>query len=56
MTYAEAKRKEGLEEGSLKRSREVLIRLVDRKFGLTEAERERIMAYEDQAERHRARG
>ena len=53
MTYAQKMLKEGveqgLERGSLQRSREVLIRLVDRKFGLTEAERERIMVCEDQA-------
>ena len=57
MTYAEAKRKEGLEEGlrhgvergALQRSRDVLIRQLDRKFGLTEAESERIMACADQA-------
>jgi hypothetical protein len=48
MTYAEAKRRQGLEEGSLQRSREVLIRQLDRKFGLTAAERESIMACEDQ--------
>ncbi|TVQ18486.1 MAG: hypothetical protein EA382_17650 [Spirochaetaceae bacterium] len=40
---------QGLEQGSLQRSREVLIRLVNRKFGLTDAERERIMACEDQS-------
>ncbi|TVQ18488.1 MAG: hypothetical protein EA382_17660 [Spirochaetaceae bacterium] len=40
---------QGLEQGSLQRSREVLIRLVDRKFGLTDAERERIVACEDQS-------
>lgn len=53
MTYAQemlAKgRNEGLEQGSLQRSREVLIRLVDRKFGLTHAERQRIMGCEHQA-------
>ncbi|TVQ26614.1 MAG: hypothetical protein EA382_05015 [Spirochaetaceae bacterium] len=40
---------QGIEPGSLQRSREVLIRLLDRKFGLTDAERERIMACEDQS-------
>jgi predicted transposase YdaD len=39
----------GVEKGSLQHSREVLIRLVHRKFGLTDAERERISACEDQA-------
>ena len=52
MTYAQEMRREGLQEGrqqgSLQRSREVLARLVERKFGLTDAERERIMACEDQ--------
>ena len=52
MTWAEAKRKEGLEEGleegSLQRSRDVLIRQTDRKFGLTVSERERISACSDQ--------
>jgi hypothetical protein len=60
MTWAEAKRKEGVEEGlqqgreqgaqegSLQRSRDVLIRLLERKFGLTDRERERISACGDQ--------
>jgi hypothetical protein len=51
MTYAQEMRREGFQEGrqqgSLQQSREVLARLVDRKFGLTDAERERIMACED---------
>jgi hypothetical protein len=45
MTFAQ----QMLEKGSLQRSREVLIRQLDRKFGLTGAERERISACEDQA-------
>ncbi|TVQ18491.1 MAG: hypothetical protein EA382_17675 [Spirochaetaceae bacterium] len=49
MTFAQAMLERGLEKGSLQQSREVLIRLVDRKFGLTDAERERIMACEDQS-------
>jgi len=40
---------QGLEEGSLQRSREVLIRQLDRKFGLTAAERERILSCDDSA-------
>jgi hypothetical protein len=56
MTYAQEMRREGLQEGlqegrqqgSLQRSREVLARLMDRKFGLTDAERERIMGCEDE--------
>ncbi|TVQ28533.1 MAG: hypothetical protein EA382_01815 [Spirochaetaceae bacterium] len=39
---------QGMEKGSLQRSREVLIRLVNRKFGLTDAERERVMVCDDQ--------
>lgn len=39
---------QGMEQGSLRHSREALIRLVDRKFGLTDAERERIMVCHDQ--------
>jgi hypothetical protein len=49
MTYAEAKREEGLEDGSLQHSRDVLTRQMNRKFGLTDGERERIMACADQA-------
>ena len=37
-----------MEEGSLQHSREVLIRQLDRKFGLAAAERERILSCEDQ--------
>ena len=48
MTYAQEMRKQGLEEGSLQRSHEVLIRQLDRKFGITDAERVRIMSCEDQ--------
>ena len=39
---------QGLEEGSLQRSREVLVRQLDSKFGLASAERERILSCEDQ--------
>jgi hypothetical protein len=45
MTFAQ----QMLEKGSLESRRETLARLVDRKFGLTDAERERISACEDQA-------
>ncbi len=45
MTFAQ----EMVEKGSLQHSREVLIRLVDRKFGLTDAERKRITGCDDQA-------
>ena len=52
MTYAQEMRREGrqegLHQGSLQRSREVLARLIDRKFGLIDAERERIMTCEDE--------
>ncbi len=52
MTYAEELLQEGLEkglqEGSLQRSREVLARQLDRRFGLTETERELILACEDE--------
>jgi predicted transposase/invertase (TIGR01784 family) len=52
MTYAQEMRREGLQEGrqqgSLQHSREVLVRQMDRKFGLTDAERKRIMACEEQ--------
>ena len=41
-------REEGLEQGSLRHSQDVLARLLSRKFGLADAERERIMACEDQ--------
>ena len=41
--------KQGLEQGSLQRSREVLIRQLHRKFGLSDSERERIIACEDQS-------
>ncbi len=41
-------REVGLEQGALRRSRDVLARQLSRKFGLTDAERERIMACEDQ--------
>jgi predicted transposase/invertase (TIGR01784 family) len=41
-------REEGLEQGALRRSRDVLARQLSRKFGLTDAERERIMACEVQ--------
>jgi predicted transposase/invertase (TIGR01784 family) len=51
MTFAqemvEKGRNEGLETGSLQRSREVLVRQLDRKFGLTEAERDRILSCGD---------
>jgi len=40
---------ETVKKGSLESRRETLARLVDRKFGLTAAERERIMACKDQA-------
>ncbi len=49
MTFAQEMLEKGVEKGSLQRSREVLIRLVDRKFGLTDAERERISGCDDQA-------
>ena len=39
----------GVEKGSLESRRETLARLVDRKFGLTDAERERISSCDDQA-------
>ena len=43
VTYAE----ELLEQGSLRRSRDILARLLSRKFGLTDAERQFIMVCED---------
>ena len=48
MTYAQELHRDGLREGALQQSREVLARLVDRKFGLTDSERERIMGCEEQ--------
>lgn len=45
MTYAP----EMLEKGSLQRSREVPVRLVARKCGLADGERDRTSACEDQA-------
>ncbi len=51
MTYGQELLKEGLEQGlergSLQRSREVLVRLAERKFGLSDDERERIMSCEE---------
>ncbi len=49
MTFAQEMLERGVQKGSLERSREVLIRQLDRKFGLTDAERKRISACEDQA-------
>ncbi len=47
MTYAEELLQEGLQKGSLQRSREVLARLLDRRFGLTERERALVMGCDD---------
>ena len=55
MTYGQELLKEGLEQGleqglergSLQRSREVLVRLAERRFGLSDDERERIMSCEE---------
>ena len=53
MTFAqemvEKGRNEGLEEGSLQRSREVLVRQLDSKFGLAAVERDRILSCKDSA-------
>jgi hypothetical protein len=49
MTFAQEMLEKGVEKGSLQRSREVLIRQLNRKFGLTDAERERISSCDDQA-------
>ena len=49
MTFAQEMLEKGVEKGSLQRSQEVLIRLVNRKFGLTDAEREHISRCDDQA-------
>ena len=45
MTFAQ----EMLEQGSLQHGREILVRQLNRKFGLNDLEREQIMACDDQA-------
>lgn len=57
MSYADVLKREGLErgvqkgrqEGRLQDKREVLIRLLDRKFTLTAADKKRIQSTEDPA-------
>ena len=49
MTFAQEMLEKGVEKGSLESRRETLARLLDRKFGLTVAERERISSCDDQA-------
>jgi hypothetical protein len=53
MTYAEELmtrgREEGRQEGRVTDKQDVLIRLLTRKFGLTDAERQRIRGVEDTA-------
>jgi ribosomal protein S4 len=53
MSYADVLKREGLEEGQqegrLQKTREVLIRQLDRKFTLTAADRQRIQSTEDPA-------
>ena len=48
MTFAEAKIQEGVQKGELLGKRATLLRLVSRKFNVTDAERERILSCEDQ--------
>ena len=47
MTYGEELLQEGIDQGELGDKRAVLTRLLDRKFGLSDAERARIEASED---------
>ncbi len=47
MTYAEELKTKGREEGRVADKQDVLIRLLSRKFGLTDAERQRIRGVED---------
>ncbi|MGM0675574.1 MAG: hypothetical protein ACQETQ_12845 [Spirochaetota bacterium] len=47
MTYAEELKTKGREEGRVTEKQDVLIRLLSRKFGLTDAERQRIRGVED---------
>ena len=49
MTFAQEMLEKGVEKGSLESRRETLTRLVDRKFGLTDTERERILSCDDPA-------
>ena len=49
MTFAQEMVEKGVEKGSLQRSRDVLVRLVDRKFTLTDSERDRILSCDDSA-------
>ncbi len=47
MTYAEELKTKGREEGRVADKQDVLIRQLSRKFGLTDAERQRIRGVED---------
>jgi hypothetical protein len=49
MTYAEELMTRGREEGRVTEKQDVLIRLLTRKFGLTDAERQLIEATDDTA-------
>ena len=49
MTYAEELLQEGIKEGALQDKRNVLIRLLTRRFELTDAERDLIAEYDDPA-------
>ena len=47
MTIAEKLRKEGIKEGKIQEKQEVLIRLLERKYSLTEQDRQHISSITD---------
>ena len=49
MTYSQARILEGKREGKIEEKQETLIRLIDRKYGIADTERDQIMTIHDPA-------